>query len=178
MTHRPRLLQRVLRTVSERRLISDARMLEWYPPFLFMRIRVLEMDRDWRHVRIRLPLNAISRNPGGVMFGGYQAALADPIAALACARVFPGYSVWTRGLSVDFELGGSSDLELRFEFPPILEQQIRDTLTREGRATPSFEYGFYLADGRRCTRIVNTVAIRPRGYSRATTPPAPREGVD
>ena len=32
----------------------------------------------------------MSRNPGGVMFGGYQAALADPIAALACARVFPG----------------------------------------------------------------------------------------
>jgi len=35
-----------------------------------------------------------------------------------------------------------------------------------------------LSDGRRCTRIVNTVAIRPRGYSKATTPPAPREGVN
>ena len=175
---RPRFVQRLLRFVSERRLISDARMLEWYPPFLAMRIRVLEMDRAWRHIRIRLPLNAISRNPGGVMFGGYQAALADPIAALACARVFPGYSVWTRGLTIDFELGGSTDLELRFEFSESQEADIRATLAREGRATPSFEYGFHLADGRRCTRIVNTVAIRPRGYSKATTPPAPQEGVN
>jgi len=177
-TSKPRLMQRFLRFMSDRRVLSDARMLELYPPFWFMRIKVLEMDRDWRHVRIRLPLNGISRNPGGVMFGGFQAALADPIAALACARVFPGYSTWTRGLSVDFELGGSTDLELRFEFPIELESNIRDTLARDHRATPSFEHGFYLSDGRRCTRIVNTVAIRPRGYSRATTPPAPETGVD
>ncbi len=175
---KPRLMQRFLRFMSDRRVLSDSRMLELYPPFWFMRIKVLEMDRDWRHVRIRLPLNGISRNPGGVMFGGFQAALADPIAALACARVFPGYSTWTRGLSVDFELGGSTDLELRFEFPIELESSIRETLARDDRATPSFEYGFYLSDGRRCTRIVNTVAIRPRGYSRATTPPAPKTGVD
>jgi acyl-coenzyme A thioesterase PaaI-like protein len=171
-------LQRLIRFAAEHRPLSDARLLEWYPPFLLMRIKVLEMDALWRRVRIRLPLNAISRNPGGVMFGGYQAALADPIAALACARVFPGYSVWTRNMTIDFEQGGSTDLELRFEFPQDLESQIRATLERDGRATPSFEYGFYLNDGSRCTRIVNTVAIRPRGYSKATTPPAPREGVN
>ena len=74
---KPRLFQRFLRFMSERRILSDARMLELYPPFLFMRIKVLEMDREWRSVRIRLPLNAISRNPGGVMFGGFQAALAE-----------------------------------------------------------------------------------------------------
>lgn len=171
-------LQRLMRFAADRRPLSDARLLEWYPPFLFMRIKVLEMDPLWQSVRIRLPLNAISRNPGGVMFGGYQAALADPIAALACARVFTGYSVWTRSMSIDFELGGSTDLELRFEFPRAAEEEIRATLAADGRATPSFEYGFYLRDGRRCTRIVNTVAIRPRGYSKATTPPAPREGVN
>ncbi|MFM8517447.1 MAG: PaaI family thioesterase [Nevskiaceae bacterium] len=175
---KPRLFTRFLRFMSERRILADGRMLELYPPFLFMRVKVLEMDREWRHVRIRLPLNAISRNPGGVMFGGYQAALADPIAALACARVFPGYSTWTRAMQIDFEHGGSTDLELRFEFSAEMEAQIRETLAREGRATPSFEYGYFLRDGTRCTRVINTVAIRPRGYSRATTPPAPQSGVD
>ena len=61
---------------------------------------------------------------------------------------------------------------------PDLEARIGGELAREGRSTPSFEYGYFLADGRRCTRIVNTVAIRPRGYSKATTPPAPEQGVD
>lgn len=164
--------------LAERRLLTDARLLEWYPPFWAMRIRVLEMRDEWRIVRIRLPLNSISRNPGGVMFGGYQAALADPIPALACARVFPGYSVWTRGLAIEFDRGGSTDLELRFEFPPALETAIRAELADKGRATPTFEFGFFLADGTQCTRVRNTVAIRPRGYSAATTPPAPQEGVE
>ncbi len=174
---RPRLLQRLMNRAVERRWLSDARLLEWYPPFLWMRIRVLELGAGWRRVRILLPLNSISRNPGGVMFGGFQAALADPIAALACARVFPGQSVWTRAMLVEFERGGSTDLELRFDFPADLEQAIRDELAHTGKCTPTFEYGFYLADGTRCTRIRNTVAIRPRGYVRATTPPAPEQGI-
>ena len=97
-----------------------------------MRIRVLEIADGWRRVRIRLPLNAVSRNPGGVMFGGFQASLADPIPALACARVFPGYSVWTRAMTIEFEHGGSTDLELRFEMSPAQEAAIRSELERRG----------------------------------------------
>lgn len=164
--------------VSERRILSDARMLELYPPFWMMRIRVLEISPDWRRVRIRLPLNSISRNPGGVMFGGYQAALADPIPALACARVFPGHAVWTRAMHIDFEIGGSTDLELRFDLDPAIESGVRRELETTGRSTPTFEYGYHLADGVRCTVIRNTVAIRPKGYGKATTPPAPEKGVD
>ena len=174
---RPRLLHRTLQRAIERGWLSESRLLEFYPPFLWMRIRVLEIADGWRRVRIRLPLNAVSRNPGGVMFGGFQASLADPIPALACARVFPGYSVWTRAMTIEFEHGGSTDLELRFELAPAQEAAIRHELAQGGRATPAFEYGYFLADGTRCSRIVNTVAIRPRGYSKATTPPAPRQGL-
>jgi acyl-coenzyme A thioesterase PaaI-like protein len=172
-----RRFQRFMQYVVERRLVSDARALELYPPFWWMRIKVLELTPDWRRVRVRLPLNLISRNPGGVMFGGFQAALADPIPALACARVFPGYAVWTRRMSVEFELGGRTDLELRFEFPTDLEQHIREELATRGRATPAFEYGFYLQDGTRCTRVTNTVAIRAKGYAKATSPPASTDGI-
>jgi acyl-coenzyme A thioesterase PaaI-like protein len=172
------VMQRFMKLVARSRILSDARLLEMYPPFVPMRIKVLEIAENWRVVRIRLPLNAMSRNPGGVMFGGYQAALADPIAALACARVFPGYSVWTRSMTISFDHGGNSDLEMRFSLTPEQEQAIRMELARVGRSTPTFEYGYVRKDGVRCTVIRNTVAIRPRGYERATTPPASSEAVD
>src|SRR4051812_23458456 len=172
------LMQRFMSFVAGSRIFPDARLLELYPPFVPMRIKVLEIAHGWRSVRIRLPLNAMSRNPGGVMFGGYQAALADPIAALACARIFPGYSVWTRAMAISFDHGGNSDLEMRFSLTPEQEADIRIELEREGRSTPSFEYGYFRRDGVRCTVIRNTVAIRPRGYKRATTPPASSEAVD
>lgn len=147
--------------------LSHKRRLEWYPPFWLMRIKVVELAPDWRRVRIRLPLTFVSRNFGGFMFGGFQASLADPIAALACARVFPGHSVWTRRLTLDFQREGRTDLELRFDFDPKLEQEIRRELETRGRSTPTFEFGYYLSTGELCTRIRNTVAIRPRGYKLA-----------
>jgi len=174
---KPTLGQRALQYFAHAKFISDARRLEIYPPFFLMRIKVLEMSADWRHLRVRLPLNTLSRNPGGVMFGGFQAALADPIAAIVCARVFPGYSVWTRAMCIDFQRGGNTDLELRFDFPPELEADIRRELETEGRATPTFEYGYYLGDGSRCSVVRNTVAIRPKGFRKATTPPAPERGL-
>ena len=69
-----------------------------------MGVRVLEISGNWRKVRMRLPLNFLSRNPGGIMFGGYIACLADPIAAIACSRNYKGYSCWTRNCA-GFEHG-------------------------------------------------------------------------
>jgi acyl-coenzyme A thioesterase PaaI-like protein len=156
----------VLHFLAKLKFLPETRRLELYPPFYKMRAKILEASDGWRRVRIRLPLTAFSSNLSGDMFGGWQAALADPIAALACARVFPGYSVWTRSMSIAFEKPGSTDLELRFELRPGQESAIRAELKANGRATPTFEYGFFLADGSQCTRITNTVAIRPRGYAK------------
>ena len=144
--------------------IPEKKFLEWYPPFFFMRVKVLEISNNGRFVRLKLPLTIFSKNMGDSMFGGYQAAVADPIAAIVCAKIFPGHEVWTRSQHIDFQHEGNSDLELRFELNAEIEQQIKDDLAKKGRSTPKFEYGFYRKDGVRCSKIVNTVAIRPRGY--------------
>lgn len=146
-----------------RRRLSPARRLEWYPPFRAMRVSVLEMSDDWRRMRLLLPL-AANRNPGGGMFGGAMACLADPIAALACSHVFPGHQVWTRELVLDFAREGRSDMELRFVLEREKEQGIRDELSARGRATPAFEYAFFDMHGRASVTVRARVAIRPAGY--------------
>jgi acyl-coenzyme A thioesterase PaaI-like protein len=140
------------------------RDVEFFPPWWLLGIRIVENRDNWRHVRIRLPLGFFTRNLGGHMFGGCQASLADPIAAIACAHVFPEYSVWTRAQSLDFRAVGDSDLELRFDFDPEMEARIREELSTTGRSTPVFEFGFYRADGTLCTLVNNIVAIRPKNY--------------
>lgn len=155
----------VLRILRKLKFLSAKQRLEWYPPFLFMGVKVIEMEHDLSHIRIRLPLNARSKNMGDCMFGGYQASLADPIAALACARRFPGYSVWTRAMTINFLREGNSDLELRFVFDEKNYQAIKEELQQKGRSTPTFEYAFYRGDGEVCSKVKNTVAIRPKNYS-------------
>eukprot|EP01108_Squamamoeba_japonica_P005332 TRINITY_DN418_c0_g1_i1.p1 TRINITY_DN418_c0_g1~~TRINITY_DN418_c0_g1_i1.p1 ORF type:complete len:121 (-),score=6.21 TRINITY_DN418_c0_g1_i1:45-407(-) len=114
----------------------------------------------------------MSRNAGGVLFGGFQAQLADPIAALATARRFRNYASWTRKMEIDFIRGGDSDLELRFEFSEEREKEIEKELEEKGRATPEFEYAYYNDRNELVSKIVNTVAIRPIGYEKARSPPA------
>lgn len=79
-------------------------------------------------------------------------------------------------MSIDFQVGGSTDLELRFNFTDGMEEAIRKDLEAKGRATPTFEYGYYLKDGTLATKITNTVAIRPRLVAAACPQPAPLGG--
>lgn len=139
----------------------SAQRLENYPPFKSMNIRVLELDDLWQKVRILLPLNPHNVNPGGTMFGGAMASLADPIAALACAKRFPDYTVWTKRLQVDFLCPGTEDLLLKFDFPKQTAQSIKTELLEKASTTPEFSYGFYRADDTLCCRISCAVAIRP-----------------
>jgi len=157
-------MARDFQILSRFNFLSDKRRLEWWPPFLVMRIAVLALDDDWSKVRIRLPLNRVSANAAGNMFGGFQASLADPIPALACLKKFPGYRVATKRLEIDFIRVGSSDLILQFDFDVAMEATIRKELDEHGYATPCFRIHFMRDDGKVCTRIKNTVAIRPKGY--------------
>lgn len=153
-----------VRLLNRMSFFSERRRLEWYLPFWLMRVKVIRLAEDWREVRLRLPLNWWSANAAGNMFGGYQASLADPVPALACLNRFPGYRVATRHMEVAFDRVGNSDLELHFDFPPHLQRKIETELREEGRSTPSFEMKYIRQDGKVCTIIRNTVAIRPAGY--------------
>jgi len=164
ISSKPRFFQRVLRWGWESKLLNDKSKMSLYPPFLLMSARFTEIGNGWRKVKATLPLTSWSRNPGGVIFGGFQAALADPVPALACSRLFPGYDCWTRGLAIDFKRGGDTDLELRFHFASDQELAIKQELEEKGYATPTFSYGFYLSDGSLASSVTNTVAIRQPGH--------------
>lgn len=153
------------RLIWNSRWLTDKQRIEWYPAFWLLRPKVLELSPCWRQVKILLPHSWIATNTGGSLFGGFQACLADPIAAMSCIKVFPGYSVWTRSLYVDFKFEGLTDLELRFVMTPSQEQSIRQDLEQKGRSTPEFEYGFYQTDGSLSTLVKAKIAIRETGYS-------------
>ncbi len=153
-----------LHLLSRLSFLSARRRFELYPPFFLMRIKVIELAQDWSMARIRLPLNRVSANAAGNMFGGYQAALADPVPALACLKRFPGYRVVTKKLEIDFIRVGNTNLMLHFDFDERTAHTIEQQLNEKNRSTPCFMMTFVREDGEVCTRIKNTVAIRPKDY--------------
>ncbi|MDQ6957064.1 MAG: DUF4442 domain-containing protein [Mariprofundaceae bacterium] len=152
------------RILTKLSFLSDARRLAWYPPFWMLRPKVLEVSDDWKHTRIKLPLTWASRNAAGNMFGGYQANLADPIPAIACVKLFPNYRVATKHLELEFLRVGNSDLILHFDLSDEQVATIKQELLEHQRSTPCFEMHYVREDGKVCTTIRNTIAIRPLGY--------------
>ncbi len=150
--------------ISKLSFLSDKRRFSLFMPFLLMRASLEEHNEDWSKVRVRLPLTWMSKNAAGNMFGGFQASLADPIPAMVCLKKFPNYRIATKKLEIDFIRVGNSDLTLHFDFDPGQEQHIREELEQHGRATPCFDMVYIRADGKICSKIKNTVAIRPLGY--------------
>jgi len=153
-----------LKLLGKIKFLSEAKRLEWYPPFWMMRLKVLELTDDWSRARIRLPLTWVSANAAGNMYGGFQANLADPIPAIALVKRFHGYRIMTKNLEIDFIRVGNSDLVLHFDFSEEFEQSIRRELEELGRADPCFEMKYVREDGEVCSIIRNTMAIRPKGY--------------
>ncbi len=154
----------LLHWLGRLRFLSPETRFEWYPPFRLMGVRVLELSEDWSHMRIRLPLTCLSANAAGNVFGGFQACLADPLPALACLKLFPGHRVATKKLELEFLRVGNSDLVLELDIDVGLQRDIRRSLHDSGRADPCFSMVYRRRDGKVCTRIRNTVAIRPQGY--------------
>ncbi len=156
------------RFISATSLLSDAKKLELFPPFWLMRLQVTTLSSDWRKIRIKLPRTWLSRNQGGGIFGGFQASLADPIAAIACSKIFPGYAVWTRSLHLDFQHEANTDTTLHFDLDGEMKARIQHDLNLKNRSTPTFSMSFKRTDGTVCTVIKNTVAIRPMNYKKPT----------
>jgi len=150
--------------MSDAELGGAIKRLENFEPFKMMQVQILELAPDWRSITLLLPLSATATNHQGTMFGGFMASLADPVAALSCGKLFPGYAAWTRKLTIDFLRAGTTDLELRFNFPPDLEPFIKNELEKKGRSTPTFSYAYHLKNGALCAEVTCTVAIRPQGY--------------
>ncbi len=153
-----------LHLLGKLHFLSDKKRFELFPPFFLMRVKILELADDWMQVRILLPLNWVSANAAGNMFGGYQASLADPVPALACLHMFPGFRIATKKLEYEFVRVGNSSLVLHFNFSHKQAEAIRQELEERGRATPCFKMYYMRSDGKICTHIRNTVAIRPLGY--------------
>ncbi len=144
--------------------LSEARRFAWYPPFWMMHPKIIEHSKHWNHVRIKLPLTWASKNAAGNMFGGSQANLADPIPAIACVKNFPGYRVATKHLELEFLRVGNSDLILHFDLSDEQVTTIKQELLEHQRSTPCFDMHYVREDGKVCTTIRNTIAIRPLDY--------------
>jgi acyl-coenzyme A thioesterase PaaI-like protein len=137
-------------------------MLQLYPPFLFLGVRIDSLSADGTELTTSLPLRWYATNFHGTHFGGSLCAWSDPFPALLCARLIPDVEVWTKDHRVEFRRPARGRLTLRVKVGETDLEEIKRQLDTAGKATRTFECPITDASGTVVARVTNTAYVRRR----------------
>tara|TARA_Y100000590_G_scaffold470538_1_gene666148 strand:- start:2532 stop:3062 length:531 start_codon:yes stop_codon:yes gene_type:complete len=147
--------------LSHKSWVPEWKMLEFYPPFFFMGLKIKDVSPDYRRIVVTVPVRWYSKNMYGTLFGGFIAAACDPLPALLCQRIFPGVQAWTQGFSIEFLKPGRKQLRIEVHISEAQVQEIYETLKNQSGKC-SYEFQFDVVDKRNhlIARVKNTVFMR------------------
>ena len=112
----------------------------WFPAYFGTGARITYIARDFREVRIELPLTWRTRNYVGTIFGGSMYASVDPVYMLMLIKnLGPDYIVWDKAATIRFRKPGKRKLYAQFVLDAQELQVILSGLSR----VPSLERTYH-----------------------------------
>ena len=144
------------------------------PAYFGTGARIVYIARDWREVRVELPLSLRTRNYVGTIFGGSMYGAVDPVYMIMLMKnLGRGYVVWDKAAAIRFRRPGRRTLSARFSLEEAELQAIRDALRHEPAVERTYVVELRDPDGEVCARVEKTLHVRRAGPSRS---PPVREG--
>lgn len=123
--------------------------------------RITYIARDWREIRVRLPLSLRTRNYVGTLFGGSMYGAVDPIYMVMLIRALgPGYVVWDKAASIRFRRPGRTTLHARFVLDDAELDSIRGALRTEPAVDRIYTVDLVDVDGVVHATVEKTIHIR------------------
>ncbi len=139
------------------------RLMNFYPPFLGMGLKVREFNEDWTVCRVELKLSRFNRNQQGTAFGGAIGAMSDAFHALLLMhQLGTDYHVWDKAAEIDYVSPGVSSVFGRFEVTKEQAEQIRAQAESGEKVLPWFETELTLADGTVVARVRRQLYVRKK----------------
>ncbi len=150
---------RILRGMSPK---AFRRAMRFFPAIRNTGVVVEHISDDWRHWRMRLPLNLKTRNYVGTHFGGTLYSSLDPHIMLAWMHILgPEFIVWDKAGSVRFRKPGKGTLHAEFTLPADEEAQVR-ALAPGAKLDQSYRLVWLDADGDVVAEVDKVVHFRRR----------------
>ena len=153
------------------------RLLRWrfnfIPAYRGTGARVVHIDRDFREIRIRLPLDWRTRNYVGTIFGGSMYGAVDPMYMIMLIQLLGrDYVVWDKAATIRFRKPGKTTLYATFKIDgaeleairaaaaggePIDRRYTVDLVDRDGVVHAEIEKVIYIRFGVRAGRPPHSV---------------------
>jgi len=137
------------------------RLLNLWPCYWGTGVRLKYVAKDFREMRLEVPLSWRTRNYVGTVFGGSMYGAVDPVCMLMLIKnLGSSYEVWDKAATIRFKRPGRSTLHASFR----LDQEEIDLIQKELSHTDSIDrvYNIDLTDekGMTCATVEKIIHIR------------------
>jgi len=139
------------------------RLLNLWPPFRGMGVRVREIAPDFRHATVELRMRLLNRNYVGTHFGGSLFAMTDPFfMILMMKRLGEEYVVWDKSGTVRFLKPARGTVVAHFEMPDEVVAEAREKTAGGEKYEPVFSVAIKDATGVTVAEVDKTLHIRKK----------------
>jgi len=115
------------------------RLVNFWPPFLGMGIRIVRIAPDMKAVDVEMKLRWWNANYVGTHFGGSLFAMVDPFYMLMLmANLGRDYIVWDKAASIRYRKPGRGTVRAEFRLTDAQLDDIRDELQTLPKYEPVF----------------------------------------
>jgi len=146
------------------------RLINWYPPYLFTGIRVVDYADDFSCFRTRLKLTWYNRNLLGTAFGGSLYAMCDPFFMfIILVQLGEQYIVWDKTASIEFLTPGKETVYAEFKLSPSRISEIKMAVDRDGKGVFEFPCEVKDRQGNVIAKLQKGVYVRRKDFAKLNT---------
>lgn len=149
-------------------MVVSENVLKWalrfYPPLLFQRIWVVQFEKNFCGVKVKVNKSLINNNYNNSIFGGTIFAAADPFYPLLFYQILihKGYQVrvWLKSAQINYLKPGRTDLFFDIRINEADIEEIEQVLNTSGKHVKSYPIEMYNKDGELCVSVTSEIYIR------------------
>ncbi len=143
-------------------------LLNLYPPFIFNRIKIQSISKDFTEVKVKIKKSIWNKNMAGTIFGGTLFSAADPFIAVMYWQIFSirfnkKIIVWLKSAEIVYKKPADTDMFLYFK---IDEEEIllaKKDLEEKGKHVSEYFVDLKNKQGEVCAIVkLNSYLGNPR----------------
>lgn len=139
------------------------RLLNFYPPYFFSGIKVIDHNDDFTFFKVRLKLTWYNRNLVGTAFGGSLYAMCDPFFMfILIINLGDDYIVWDKTATIEFVKPGKGTVFAEFNIKKEQITDIKYEVDQIGKKTFNFPCEVRDKDGIIIASVTKEVYVRKK----------------
>lgn len=140
-------------------------VLRTYPPFLFQRIWVKEIDSDFKGAEVKIYKSFLNINSNKTVFGGTIFSALDPMHPILLDQFFKRKGLkktvaWLKSAKIDYLKPGTTDLTYKIKLDDQEIEEAFQTIMENGKVIKTFTTEVFDKKGIKCAVCQNEIYIR------------------